>query len=248
MELMWGKGTTWNAMMIRLFSLILLLNCLLSTSLLCSRKLPTLSGSVRISRLQLISPENALDTSTWGPALDYASDVTKQAADSFLFGFQSRLIGTLFGNILAGIAFKVFADWAWGLWQHNSRTAGDTSTPRFAPPTPSPPPASLTKEPPKIPKEAWVKLFFCLFIDAIGDSSFVLPGVGEVGDAAWAPLSALAVRSLFQSDVIAFIDFAKEILPFTDIVPLATAMWLLQYVFVDSPWRTILRLGAPLKR
>ena len=71
-------------------------------------------------------------------------------------------------------------------------------------------------------------------IDLGGDVSFLLPGVGELEDAAWAPISSIALAYLFGSNTIAGIDFAKEILPFTDILPVATIAWLLQNVYYDS--------------
>jgi hypothetical protein len=47
-------------------------------------------------------------------------------------------------------------------------------------------------------------------------------GVGEVEDVIWAPLSSLALVYLFGSTSVAGLDFLKEILPFTDVLPVAT--------------------------
>lgn len=41
-----------------------------------------------------------------------------------------------------------------------------------------------------IPKDAWAKLVVCLVIDGLGDSSFLLPGLGELSDGVYAPLEA----------------------------------------------------------
>ena len=68
-----------------------------------------------------------------------------------------------------------------------------------------------------------MKLFQCLFIDFIGTSSEFLPFVGEITDIVWAPVAALLLRSLYPgSNVVFFLELAEEILPFTDILPLAT--------------------------
>lgn len=86
-----------------------------------------------------------------------------------------------------------------------------------------------------IPPDAWFKLLVCIVIDLIGDSSFAIPGVGELEDVAWAPISAFSLRALFGSNAIAGLDFIKEALPFTDIVPIATITWLLTYVLPENP-------------
>lgn len=77
-------------------------------------------------------------------------------------------------------------------------------------------------------------LLACITIDAIGAGSLLLPG-GEIDDVVWAPLSAFILRALFQSDLISAIDFIKELLPFSDVLPIATIAWLLRYGFPDSP-------------
>jgi len=67
------------------------------------------------------------------------------------------------------------------------------------------------------------KLLICLTIDIVGSSSEVLPIVGEVIDVVYAPLAATVLRNLYGSNNILFgLEFAEEILPFTDILPLAT--------------------------
>lgn len=75
------------------------------------------------------------------------------------------------------------------------------------------------------------RLAACLVIDFIGLASF---SVGETDDITWAPISALILRFLFQSDTIAALDFVKEILPLTDIVPVASLAWLLETAFPES--------------
>jgi hypothetical protein len=190
------------------------------------------------TRLHLLPPESVLDVSSWGPAIN---DVSQQAAASFIYGFESRVIGTIFGNVLAGIAFKVTAEWLTNAW--NKRQA--TIPPKSISSTEAFPSEVVARKPsavPYIPLEAWLKLFLCVMIDAVSDSSFTLPGIGELEDIVWAPLSALLLKSIFASDTVAYVEFVKEILPFTDIIPLATGVWLLENVFVDSPLASLLKL------
>ena len=66
------------------------------------------------------------------------------------------------------------------------------------------------------------KLFLCLAIDIFGSFSELVPLFGELTDVIYAPIAATALRSLYGSNVIFALEFAEEILPFTDILPLAT--------------------------
>ena len=69
------------------------------------------------------------------------------------------------------------------------------------------------------------KLLACLAIDVVGSSSEIIPFVGEFTDVIYAPIAATLLRSLYGgSNVIFALEFAEEILPFTDILPLAT-LW-----------------------
>jgi hypothetical protein len=42
-----------------------------------------------------------------------------------------------------------------------------------------------------------------VLIDLIGMSSYALPGVGELGDLGWAPISALLIYKLYGNSFIA---------------------------------------------
>lgn len=68
------------------------------------------------------------------------------------------------------------------------------------------------------------KLILCIVIDVIGTSSELIPIAGELTDLAWAPIAAIALRSIYGSNIIFALEFVEEILPFTDILPLAT-LW-----------------------
>eukprot|EP00435_Cladocopium_sp_Y103_P059074 s311_g21.t1 len=94
---------------------------------------------------------------------------------------------------------------------------------------------SLTEKLQRVPAEQWLKLFLCLALDLAGDATFLLPGLGEVGDVAFAPFEALALRTLFGGTVISVVGFVEEALPFTDALPTATTGWVLQTLFSDSP-------------
>lgn len=68
------------------------------------------------------------------------------------------------------------------------------------------------------------KLLLCIAIDVIGSASELVPVLGELSDVVWAPIAGLALRSLYGSNVLFALEFLEEILPFTDIIPLAT-LW-----------------------
>lgn len=85
-------------------------------------------------------------------------------------------------------------------------------------------------------------LSVCVAIDLIGDTSFLLPGVGEVEDLIWAPLSSLIVFRIFGSETLATVNFVKELLPVSDILPLATIAWLLENIYSDSDIAKLLAL------
>ena len=85
-------------------------------------------------------------------------------------------------------------------------------------------------------------LALCLLIDLGGFSSFF---IGDASDVLWAPLSAWLLYSLFDSPALALLNFIKEGLLFTDLIPVATISWLLVYAFPDSSWTRALGLRRP---
>ena len=88
------------------------------------------------------------------------------------------------------------------------------------------------------------KLLVCVAIDVIGSSSTLIPILGDASDALWAPAAGLLLRSLFNgSNVVFALEFAEEILPLTDILPLATLCWIIDTFFQDSSLASLLQLG-----
>mmetsp|Transcript_36249 Transcript_36249/g.102096 ORF Transcript_36249/g.102096 Transcript_36249/m.102096 type:complete len:429 (+) Transcript_36249:63-1349(+) len=81
-----------------------------------------------------------------------------------------------------------------------------------------------------------LKLLACLGLDLFGNASYLLPGLGEGADLAYAPVQAVALKMLFQSNFVAVFGFIEEILPFTDIIPTATIAWVLETFFTEHPF------------
>lgn len=71
-------------------------------------------------------------------------------------------------------------------------------------------------------------IIFCILMDMIGYATYALPGVGELGDIIWAPLSAIIFFKTFGGWKGAFggvFSFVEEILPGTDFIPTFTITW-----------------------
>jgi len=85
-------------------------------------------------------------------------------------------------------------------------------------------------------------------VDALGASTYLLPGIGEAFDAVWAPFQASFLYYMFGGLQLAAIGFFEEILPGTDFVPSATLGWLSEYV--DAPTMESIRMitGVALQR
>jgi hypothetical protein len=77
-------------------------------------------------------------------------------------------------------------------------------------------------------------LLLGLLFDALGYVSFIIPGIGEFSDIIWAPVSAWLMTKLYKGKtgkIAGVITFVEEALPYTDVVPMFTLMWLYTYVF-----------------
>jgi hypothetical protein len=75
-------------------------------------------------------------------------------------------------------------------------------------------------------------LIFCILMDVIGYASYAIPGLGELSDIVWAPISAIIFFIIFGGWKGAFggvFNFVEEILPGTDFIPTFTIAWLWQY-------------------
>merc|ERR1712129_16883 len=79
------------------------------------------------------------------------------------------------------------------------------------------------------------KLIASIGIDALGNATYVVPGVGEYGDVVFAPASAVMLKMMYNANGIALINLAEELCPFTDIIPTATIAWFLQHCAPNSP-------------
>lgn len=179
---------------------------------------------------------------------NFAQGVLEQGANAFFYGLTTQVVTFIFGNILAGLAFRALLDFI----SNGSKASGQTdeksaewkSTQGAAAAVSSQSTQGAARS---ITWDQWVKLLLCVFIDAVGDSSFLIPGVGEIEDIAWAPISAFLVKKIFQSDVVGNIEFVKEILPFTDAIPLASCLWILETLLPDNGLNKLLGLKTDRK-
>jgi hypothetical protein len=94
---------------------------------------------------------------------------------------------------------------------------------------PRPTPVSVARQ--IVPTTMWSKLMFCLLLDLIGSSSYLIPVVGEGFDLAWAPMQTILIMAMYDSIApnLKYLSFVEEILPFTDIVPSATIGWAVEF-------------------
>lgn len=84
-----------------------------------------------------------------------------------------------------------------------------------------------------------------LIYDAIGMASMAVPLVGPFLDLLWAPYAAKKMTKMYpgkEGKIASVIVFIEEILPFTDVVPTFTLMWLYTFVWKKekSPNETII--------
>ncbi|TDH73476.1 uncharacterized protein CCR75_003081 [Bremia lactucae] len=72
------------------------------------------------------------------------------------------------------------------------------------------------------------KLVASLAIDFLGNATFVVPGLGEVIDVLWAPVSSKMVDALYKesSPRAKYVALMEELLPFTDFIPTAKLAWM----------------------
>ena len=76
-----------------------------------------------------------------------------------------------------------------------------------------------------------------LLFDAMGMASFTIPLVGEFSDVIWAPLAGYLMTWMYKGRagrVAGVFAFLEEILPFTDIIPSFTLMWMYTYLLPKS--------------
>jgi hypothetical protein len=84
------------------------------------------------------------------------------------------------------------------------------------------------------------KLLLSLLLDVIGMLSFVVPGIGELTDVIWAPLSAYIILKMYKgtfAKVASLISFGEEIgFIGTDILPTFTLAWMYEnYIQKKKP-------------
>jgi len=83
------------------------------------------------------------------------------------------------------------------------------------------------------------KLALGILFDGLGYLSFVFPFI----DIVWAPLSAYLMTKLYKGKkgkIAAVISFIEEAIPFLDVVPTFTLMWLYTYVFDKQKEKVII--------
>lgn len=83
-------------------------------------------------------------------------------------------------------------------------------------------------------------LFKSLLLDSIGMLTMGIPLVGPFLDILWAPYAAKKMRDLYpdrKGKLASILVFAEEILPYTDVIPTFTLMYVYTYVFKKKETR-----------
>ena len=77
-----------------------------------------------------------------------------------------------------------------------------------------------------------------IIYDLIGMLTMLIPVVGPFLDIIWAPIAAKKMSTMYKGNegkIASAIVFLEEVLPFTDVVPTFTLMWLYTFVWKKQP-------------
>jgi hypothetical protein len=86
-------------------------------------------------------------------------------------------------------------------------------------------------------REKSTKLMLSLAMDCVGMATFLLPGLGEFGDLAWAPIAAVANFLMFRgaTGIAGGVGtFVEELLPGADFIPSFTITWGIKYIVREN--------------
>ncbi len=73
-----------------------------------------------------------------------------------------------------------------------------------------------------------------IFYDVVGMATIAIPVVGPFLDFIWAPIAAKKMSEMYkgtEGKIASALVFIEEILPFTDVIPTFTLMWLYTFVW-----------------
>ena len=221
--------------------------CMLPPDMIVEPSSSFLSAITAASSSSLFSPPSLSLSSSILTAVDVfdGSSIVDPVvvSDVFWTSLKAKIIAVIIGQALAGIAFAVFSSF---VASQISQMGDFVSKQVFkSSSSSSPSPASndrsqqrefikATQQKQQQQQGATAvnadfgKLLLCIAVDIIGSSSELIPVLGEFTDVIYAPIAASILRSIYGgSNVIFALEFAEEILPFTDILPLATIWYVL---------------------
>jgi len=163
-------------------------------------------------------------------------------SDVFWSSLRSKFLALIIGQILSAIVFAAISSF----FATQISQVGALVTEKLFPEDPA---KKNSVQATNIPAQQQVdadygKLLVCLAIDFFGVASEAVPVLGELADVVYAPAAAALLRSLYGgSNVLFGLEFAEEILPLTDIIPLATIAWVVETYFANSELAKILSVG-----
>ena len=86
-------------------------------------------------------------------------------------------------------------------------------------------------------------LLLGLLFDAIGMSSLLIPGLGDLLDVVWAPLAGWLMTRMYKGNLgkaAGIVTFIEELVPRLDVIPTFTIMWVYTYFFSGKKAKELL--------
>lgn len=77
-----------------------------------------------------------------------------------------------------------------------------------------------------------------IIFDAVGMITMAIPVIGPFLDLIWAPIAAKKMGDMYkgtEGKIASVLIFIEEVLPFTDVIPTFTLMWLYTFIWKKQP-------------
>ncbi|MCB0465268.1 MAG: hypothetical protein KDC78_06280 [Aequorivita sp.] len=86
-----------------------------------------------------------------------------------------------------------------------------------------------------------------IIYDVVGMVTMTIPVIGPFLDILWAPFAAKKMSDMYkgtEGKIASVLVFLEELLPFTDVIPTFTLMWLYTFVWKKQPTPQVIEVRA----